>query len=266
MVCRDDPLWPSPTANPTPTATPGGICGLRQAGHAQHGAQRPPKPGSLRSDGGGLEHFPWSSRLAGETQNAAVSSPSTPAHGSEALPFLELAVTGLPEAEPQQDIWHQHLEVWLFALQPHLPPPLGAEAYTVGLTFCDDAEIGDLNRQWRGQEGPTDVLAFAIQEAPIPLPPPLAAREDGPTEAAPLELGDIVISLEPAGRQAEAEGHSLSRELLFLASHGLLHLLGWDHPDDPSLAAMLARQEELLAATAHLPAVTADSCVGDFTG
>jgi rRNA maturation RNase YbeY len=62
-----------------------------------------------------------------------------------------------------------------------------------------------------------------------------------------LELGDIVISLDTAARQAPEHGHSLERELLFLASHGLLHLLGWDHPDGASLAAMLERQERLLA-------------------
>ena len=69
-------------------------------------------------------------------------------------------------------------------------------------------------------------------------------------DGAPLELGDIVISVETAARQAAEQGHSLERELLFLASHGLLHLLGWDHPDDASLAVMLARQEALLAAAA----------------
>ena len=63
----------------------------------------------------------------------------------------------------------------------------------------------------------------------------------------PLELGDIVISLETAARQAAAAGTSLEAELLFLASHGLLHLLGWDHPDEASLSAMLARQEALIA-------------------
>ena len=62
----------------------------------------------------------------------------------------------------------------------------------------------------------------------------------------PLELGDIVISLESAARQAAAAGTSLEAELQFLASHGLLHLLGWDHPDEASLAAMLSRQEALI--------------------
>jgi probable rRNA maturation factor len=63
----------------------------------------------------------------------------------------------------------------------------------------------------------------------------------------PLELGDIVISLETAARQAAAAATELAAELLFLASHGLLHLLGWDHPDDQSLTAMLSRQEALIA-------------------
>jgi len=62
----------------------------------------------------------------------------------------------------------------------------------------------------------------------------------------PLELGDIVISVETAARQAPEHGNDLGRELLFLASHGLLHLLGWDHPDETSLAAMLQRQQALL--------------------
>lgn len=181
-------------------------------------------------------------------------------------PGLDLTVTGLPEDDPLQEFWHRHLSVWLEGLHPQLPAHLRAPAYTLGLTLCTDAEISDLNRQWRGQEGPTDVLAFAIQEAPIPLPSALGGAEEGWVEAEPLELGDIVISRETARRQADSEGHSLSRELLFLASHGLLHLLGWDHPDEAFLAAMLARQEELLAVTAQLPEVASDPCVGVSTG
>ncbi len=55
-----------------------------------------------------------------------------------------------------------------------------------------------------------------------------------------------MLSVETAEHQAEEQGHSLERELRWLVSHGLLHLLGWDHPDDQSLAAMLALQEHLL--------------------
>ena len=73
----------------------------------------------------------------------------------------------------------------------------------------------------------------------------LAALDDAGDwmEGPSIELGDIVISLETAGRQAQEQGHSLQQELRWLVSHGLLHLLGWDHTDDDSLAAMLALQE-----------------------
>ena len=79
---------------------------------------------------------------------------------------------------------------------------------------------------------------------------PLLDREPGvalESSGEPLELGDIVISLESAARQAAAAGTSLEAELQFLASHGLLHLLGWDHPDEASLATMLSRQEALIS-------------------
>ncbi len=119
----------------------------------------------------------------------------------------------------------------------------------------NDAAIAALNQDWRALTGPTDVLAFAAQDPDLDGLPALPA---GPgAEAAVLELGDIVISLDTAARQAPEHGHSLERELLFLASHGLLHLLGWDHPDDASLAAMLARQEALLSACGPEPGVVA---------
>ena len=140
---------------------------------------------------------------------------------------------------------------WLAQLGDELPPPLRAPAYSLGLSLVGDGDIAALNADWRQKQGPTDVLAFAAQDdgldqAPA-MPMPDWADADGETE--PLELGDIVISLETAARQAADHGHGLEREVLFLASHGLLHLLGWDHPDDASLAAMLERQERLLAAT-----------------
>jgi probable rRNA maturation factor len=62
----------------------------------------------------------------------------------------------------------------------------------------------------------------------------------------PLYLGDVVISVDTAHRQAQQQGHSLKTELAWLATHGLLHLLGWDHPDEESLMEMLNQQETLL--------------------
>ena len=158
-----------------------------------------------------------------------------------------------PWADPLQgaEPWHGVISHWLAQLGDELPPPLRAPAYSLGLSMVGDGDIAALNADWRQKQGPTDVLAFAAQDdgldqAPA-MPMPDWADADGETE--PLELGDIVISLETAARQAADHGHGLEREVLFLASHGLLHLLGWDHPDDASLAAMLERQERLLAAT-----------------
>ena len=169
---------------------------------------------------------------------------------------LDLAFAADPELAPEllkaggswldplegADPWHGLLSTWLAELAGELPTELLAPAYSLGLSLVGDAEIAALNGDWRAKSGPTDVLAFAAQDAGLDDAPPMPMP-------GPLELGDIVISVETAARQAPEHGHDLERELLFLASHGLLHLLGWDHPDEPSLEAMLARQEQLLLAT-----------------
>jgi probable rRNA maturation factor len=103
----------------------------------------------------------------------------------------------------------------------------GKRDYDVVLRICDDAAIHELNRAWRGKNKPTDVLAFAQREA---------ANADAAL------LGDLVISVDTAKRQAK---RGLYKELLHLASHGLCHLLGYDHRDDAEEAAMNARAEEL---------------------
>ncbi len=148
-----------------------------------------------------------------------------------------------PLADPAvaEALWCSHFSAWLAQLLPELPAPLRAAGYSLGLELTGDATIAELNQAWRQHSGPTDVLAFAAQEEAPPAPP--GADPEW------LELGDIVISLDTARRQAEAAGHGLGEELLFLASHGLLHLLGWDHPDDDSLEAMLARQAALVKAS-----------------
>jgi probable rRNA maturation factor len=144
------------------------------------------------------------------------------------------------------ELWHEQISEWLADMAAELPAELLAPAYSLGLSLVGDAEIAELNGDWRGKPGPTDVLAFAAQDDGLEDAPPIPMPDDLEQEEA-LELGDIVISLETAARQAPEHGHNLRQELLFLASHGLLHLLGWDHPDEASLAAMLTRQERLLA-------------------
>lgn len=113
-----------------------------------------------------------------------------------------------------------------------------ANAYELSLRLTNDLEIQTLNAQYRHQDRPTDVLAFATLDLPQFSNPTFLTE--------PLYIGDIVISVETALRQAQDRQHSLNRELVWLASHGFLHLLGWDHPDDSSLLLMLAQQEKLL--------------------
>ena len=137
--------------------------------------------------------------------------------------------------------WETTLQTWLESVRQDSAingPALvrRAEEISLGLRFTDDASICELNGTWRQRQEPTDVLSFAaLEDAPDWL-------DDGS-----VELGDIVISLDTARRQALEHNHSLKRELQWLASHGLLHLLGWDHPDDASLDEMLACQDLLLS-------------------
>jgi probable rRNA maturation factor len=111
-------------------------------------------------------------------------------------------------------------------------------AAELSLVLCGDAFIQVLNRDYRGQDRPTDVLSFAMREG-----------EDG--DADDPVLGDVVISLETAARQAAERGHSVGREVQFLLVHGFLHLLGYDHADDAGEAEMEEAAARLLG---RLPA------------
>jgi probable rRNA maturation factor len=130
--------------------------------------------------------------------------------------------------------WVEWVQVWLESLS--LTSNL-VQNCEIGLRLIGDRQIQELNYQYRSLDKPTDVLAFAATESAINLPKDF-------TE--PLYLGDIIISLDTAAKQATKQKHSLKVELAWLASHGLLHLLGWDHPDDSSLEQMLQRQSELI--------------------
>lgn len=108
----------------------------------------------------------------------------------------------------------------------------------VSLVFCDDAYIQDLNKKYRGKDQSTDVLSFALNEGEEP------EIVDGPSH---VLLGDIIISLETAARQAEEYNHSLEREVAYLTVHGMLHLLGYDHMTEEEKAEMRIEEEHVLS-------------------
>lgn len=134
------------------------------------------------------------------------------------------------------ETWQSWFEHWMKVLQSYLPP---APKFELSLRLTDDVEIQTLNAQYRHMNKPTDVLAFAALEVDFPQLEEMLMLQ-------PLYLGDIVISVDTARRQAQQQGHSLSTELAWLAAHGLLHLLGWDHPDEESLQQMLEQQAFML--------------------
>ena len=165
---------------------------------------------------------------------------------------LSLDASGVGISEPLNGTllthatWVSVLQQWIEFIRsnPDLSCPSvvrQAPEVSLGLRFTDDAGITELNSEWRQRSGPTDVLSFA-------------ALDDTPKwlEGAAVELGDIIVSLDTAQRQAQDHDHSLDYELHWLISHGLLHLLGWDHPDERSLRAMLDLQERLLDSTGNV--------------
>jgi len=106
----------------------------------------------------------------------------------------------------------------------------------VDIVLCTDEEIQELNTSYRELEKPTDVLSFAL-------------FADNPDENFIIDnhiaLGEVIISAETAKRQAVEREKTFEEELYFLLSHGILHLLGFDHPDEGTLEDMLALQHEM---------------------
>ena len=108
----------------------------------------------------------------------------------------------------------------------------------VDITLVDDAAIHELNRTYRGIARPTDVLSFALDEG----------EEEPEVDDDEIEhlLGDVIISAPTAVRQGEEYGHGLEREMTYLAVHGMLHLLGYDHMEEKDKLIMRKREEEVL--------------------
>lgn len=111
----------------------------------------------------------------------------------------------------------------------------------VSVTFMNDEEIRQVNAEYRGIDKPTDVISFALEEM-TDGEVAIITEQDMPTI-----LGDIIISVDTAKRQAVEYEHSIDREIGFLALHGFLHLLGYDHMTAEDETKMFGRQKEILS-------------------
>lgn len=141
-------------------------------------------------------------------------------------------------------------EQWIGRLEQLLELAAAAEGLTEGevtLTFVDNEEIRNLNRDYRDIDSATDVLSFAMQDDGVGELDIIFEVEDE-SDTIPINgmLGDIIISAERALEQSEEYGHSLEREIGFLFVHGFLHLLGYDHQDEASEKEMMSKQEAVL--------------------
>lgn len=108
----------------------------------------------------------------------------------------------------------------------------------LSVTFVDKAEIQQINKMYRDKDKVTDVISFALEEDE----PEITGIE------MPRVLGDIIICTDVAQEQADSYGHSFERELGFLALHGFLHLLGYDHMNEQDEKQMFGRQDQILNA------------------
>jgi len=130
--------------------------------------------------------------------------------------------------------WVRRITQYVLEAEGVAPP------YEVSLVFTDSETVQQLNRDYRGVDETTDVLAFQMlpqkkADDSFALPP------DGVTR-----LGEVIISYPQAAEQAEEQGHSVEQELALLIIHGILHLLGYDHEKPEEEKRMREREEELL--------------------
>lgn len=155
------------------------------------------------------------------------------------------------------------MQVFIERTREDIPKGLGAaiaqyvkeamknEGVTEGeitVALSDNSYVKSLNKQFRGIDGPTDVLSFPANDLDRPLSEklkegfiPEAGEEEGS-----MALGDIIISMEKAEEQAREYGNTLQEEVCFLAVHGALHLMGYDHMTEEDELIMRKKQREAL--------------------
>ncbi|MEO6908192.1 MAG: rRNA maturation RNase YbeY, partial [Abditibacteriaceae bacterium] len=123
-----------------------------------------------------------------------------------------------------------------------LPTPDGKSTFVIDVNIVDDEEIRELNNQYRGKDTSTDVLSFAQLEGESTF----GAGDQ-------ILLGDIIISLPTALKQAKMEGHPLPEEMAFLTVHATLHLLGYDHGNAADKKLMWEQQNAIMARICNWP-------------
>ena len=137
------------------------------------------------------------------------------------------------------EVKDEHIELVEKLLQHAAKVEKIEEGSEVSITFVTNEAIHEINREYRDKDQPTDVISFALEE-----------MGEGEVqiigEGIPRILGDIIISTDRTREQAGEYGHSFERELGFLAVHGFLHLLGYDHMTEQDEKEMFGKQDEIL--------------------
>ena len=122
----------------------------------------------------------------------------------------------------------------------------------LSVLLVDEPAMTELHVRWMGEEGPTDVLAFPMDELRLPQPSTHGDRSQPDPDASEALLGDVVISVPAAWRQAKEAGRSLDEELAWLLVHGLLHLCGYDDQLEADAREMHQRESEVLTRVQRL--------------
>ena len=136
-------------------------------------------------------------------------------------------------------------ETGLAALARYVLDEIGMHPLAeLSVLVVDPATMADLHQRWLNQPGPTDVLAFPMDE--LRPPPPGSERAGSDSGQEPGLLGDVVLCPDVAAEQARQAGHPVADELDLLCAHGILHLLGYDHAEPEERAAMFGLQDRLL--------------------
>lgn len=138
------------------------------------------------------------------------------------------------------EVKDEHMELVEKLLQHAATVEAIEDGTEVSITFVTNEAIHEINREYRDKDQPTDVISFALEEM----------GEDEVQiiggEDMPRVLGDIIISTDRTREQAAEYGHTFERELGFLAVHGFLHLLGYDHMNEEDEKEMFGKQDEIL--------------------